>query len=157
MHKKNFVLRIVGVALVSAGVLSAQAEERFYDPSNVASPTGKTIGYELFRTIGCPGEQLLGKPCPVPKPADSDGDGVTDDKDKCPNTPPGRKVNADGCELDTDGDGLVDGDDKCPTVYAKTADGCPPPAAAAATPRTLTLENVNFDYDKSTLRPDAAA
>ena len=157
MHKKNFVLRIVGVALVSAGVLSAQAEERFYDPSNVASPTGKTIGYELFRTIGCPGKQLLDKPCPVPKPADSDGDGVTDDKDKCPNTPPGRKVNADGCELDTDGDGLVDGDDKCPTVYAKTADGCPPPAAAAATPRTLTLENVNFDYDKSTLRPDAAA
>ncbi len=187
MHKKSFVLRIVGVALVSAGVLSAQAEERFYDPSNVASPTGKTIGYELFRTIGCPGKQLLDKPCPVPKPADSDGDGVTDDKDKCPNTPPGRKVNADGCELDTDGDGvvdgndkcpntpagrkvnadgceldtdgdgLVDGDDKCPTVYAKTADGCPPPAAAAATPRTLTLENVNFDYDKSTLRPDAAA
>jgi outer membrane protein OmpA-like peptidoglycan-associated protein len=38
----------------------------FYDPSNAASPTGKTIGYELFRTIGCPGRQLLDTPCPVP-------------------------------------------------------------------------------------------
>jgi OOP family OmpA-OmpF porin len=29
---------------------------------------------------------------------DSDGDGVFDDKDKCPNTPAGREVDADGCE-----------------------------------------------------------
>jgi outer membrane protein OmpA-like peptidoglycan-associated protein len=28
---------------------------------------------------------------------DSDGDGVPDDRDKCPNTPKGVKVNADGC------------------------------------------------------------
>ncbi len=157
MHKKNFVLRVMGVALVTAGMSSAQAEERFYDPSNAASPTGKTIGYELFRTIGCPGRQLLDTPCPIPKPADSDGDGVTDDKDKCPNTPAGRKVDAEGCELDSDGDGVVDGVDKCPTVYAKTADGCPPPAPSAAEPKKLTLEGVNFDHDKSTLRPDTVA
>lgn len=31
------------------------------------------------------------------KPVDSDGDGVNDDKDKCPNTPAGTKVNAYGC------------------------------------------------------------
>ncbi|WNY99641.1 OmpA family protein [Sulfurospirillum sp. 'SP'] len=30
-------------------------------------------------------------------PKDSDGDGVTDDKDKCPNTPKGTVVDADGC------------------------------------------------------------
>jgi outer membrane protein OmpA-like peptidoglycan-associated protein len=28
---------------------------------------------------------------------DSDGDGVPDDRDKCPNTPKGATVNADGC------------------------------------------------------------
>ena len=41
-----------------------------------------------------------GTPAPTPAPAlvpDSDGDGVPDDIDKCPNTPKGVKVNATGC------------------------------------------------------------
>ncbi len=46
--------------------------------------------------------------------ADADGDGVADDSDKCPNTPRGAKVDADGCELDSDGDGVVDSKDRCP-------------------------------------------
>lgn len=189
MRTKIIVFSVLGASLISAGVMTAHAQEGFYDPSNVGSPSGKTTGYELNRTIGCPGQQLLGTPCkvpaepapavaPAPAPKDSDGDGVVDGKDKCPGTPAGRKVNADGCELDsdgdgvvdgldkcpgtpagrkvnadgceidTDGDGLVDGVDKCPTVYAKTADGCPPP---------LVLEGVEFDYDKATLRPEAPA
>ncbi|MBK6599524.1 MAG: thrombospondin type 3 repeat-containing protein [Proteobacteria bacterium] len=49
-------------------------------------------------------------------PLDSDGDGVTDDKDKCPNTPAGATVDATGCELDTDGDGVADSKDKCPNT-----------------------------------------
>lgn len=49
---------------------------------------------------------------------DSDGDGVVDRLDKCPGTPAGRKVNANGCELDADGDGVVDALDKCPTTPA---------------------------------------
>ncbi len=32
-------------------------------------------------------------------PMDSDGDGVTDDRDKCPGTPRGTRVDADGCPL----------------------------------------------------------
>ncbi|MBE9543257.1 MAG: OmpA family protein [Proteobacteria bacterium] len=36
-------------------------------------------------------------PKPVAKPMDSDGDGVTDDKDQCPNTPKGATVDARGC------------------------------------------------------------
>ncbi|MEQ1592552.1 MAG: OmpA family protein [Thiobacillaceae bacterium] len=180
MPTKKLVLQILAASLVSAGVLSAQAEDRFYDPTNAASPTGYTIGYKLIRTIGCPGRDLLGVPCPVPKPVDTDGDGVVDSADKCPNTPTGRKVNADGCELDSDGDGVMDGADKCPntpagrkvnsdgceldsdgdgvvdgadacpTVYAKTANGCPLPLAP---PQKLILEGVNFDYDQATLRP----
>jgi OOP family OmpA-OmpF porin len=157
MRSKNFVFSFMGVALIAAGAMSAHAQEGYYDPSNAASPTGKTIGYELYKTIGCPGQQIFGTPCKDLAPKDSDGDGVTDDKDKCPNTPKGRKVNADGCELDSDGDGLVDGVDKCPTVYAKTADGCPPSPPAAAAPKKLVLEGVNFDNDKATLRPEASA
>jgi outer membrane protein OmpA-like peptidoglycan-associated protein len=37
-------------------------------------------------------------PPPPAPPADSDGDGVTDDADKCPGTPAGAKVDATGCE-----------------------------------------------------------
>jgi OOP family OmpA-OmpF porin len=65
---------------------------------------------------------------PPPKPpADSDADGVTDDMDKCPGTPAGTRVNADGCPLDSDGDGVIDPNDKCPNTPAGTrvdANGC---------------------------------
>lgn len=123
---------------------TAQAAS-YYDPTNTASNSGKTTGYELYKTIGCPGRALLDPPCPgdvaaakpaptpaptpaaAPKPTDSDGDGVTDDKDRCPNTPKGAKVNAQGCELDGDGDGVVDRLDQCPTTPAGrkvNAQGC---------------------------------
>lgn len=49
------------------------------------------------------GEQSKPQAAPVVAPApaapvDTDGDGVTDDLDKCPNTPGGREVDAVGCE-----------------------------------------------------------
>ena len=47
-------------------------------------------------------------------PVDSDGDGVPDYLDKCPGTPRGVTVNADGCPVDSDGDGVPDNLDKCP-------------------------------------------
>lgn len=36
-----------------------------YDPSNPASPTGYTAGYQLYRSIGCAGSGLLDKACPL--------------------------------------------------------------------------------------------
>ncbi len=52
----------------------------------------------------------------IEPPKDTDGDGVTDDKDKCPNTLKGDKVDANGCSLpkDSDGDGVMDDKDQCP-------------------------------------------
>ncbi len=44
---------------------------------------------------------------------DSDGDGVIDTEDLCPNTPTGVAVNASGCP-DSDGDGVYDNVDECP-------------------------------------------
>jgi len=64
------------------------------------------------------------KGCPV----DSDGDGVFDGIDKCPDTPRGATVDAKGCPKDSDGDGVLDGIDKCPdTPKGATVDakGCP--------------------------------
>ena len=60
--------------------------------------------------------------------ADSDGDGVADDQDRCPNTTRGVTVGAEGCPLDSDGDGVADDQDHCPnTPRAVTVDpaGCP--------------------------------
>ncbi|OGF04780.1 MAG: hypothetical protein A2W00_00640 [Candidatus Eisenbacteria bacterium RBG_16_71_46] len=62
------------------------------------------------------------------RPRDSDGDGVPDRADKCPDTPIGAKVDANGCPLDSDGDGVYDGLDQCPdTPKGCTVDarGCP--------------------------------
>lgn len=60
-HLKH--LAAIGLGLVTATLAPhAVAQAHYYDPSNVASPSGKTTGYELFRTIGCPGQQLLGTP-----------------------------------------------------------------------------------------------
>ncbi len=57
---------------------------------------------------------------------DEDGDGVKDKRDKCPNTPKGVKVDAEGCPLDGDKDGIADYLDKCPMmVGASSMNGCP--------------------------------
>ncbi len=67
-------------------------------------------------------------------PLDADGDGVFDGLDKCPGTPAGVKVNADGCPLDSDGDGIPDYLDKCPTVPAPGTADGCPPKAAEPEP-----------------------
>ena len=60
------------------------------------------------------------------KAKDTDGDGVPDRKDKCPDTPSGVKVDLVGCPVDTDGDGVADYQDKCPDVKGlATLQGCP--------------------------------
>lgn len=59
-------------------------------------------------------------------PKDSDGDGVKDKKDKCPDTPAGVAVDEDGCPLDRDGDGVPDYKDDCPDEAGDARfNGCP--------------------------------
>ena len=60
--------------------------------------------------------------------ADSDGDGVPDSMDKCPNTPPRVVVDSKGCFPDEDGDNVSDSRDKCPHTRKGVpvdASGCP--------------------------------
>lgn len=62
----------------------------------------------------------------VGKAKDSDGDGVSDRRDVCPNTKPGAVVDFVGCPADTDKDGVPDFEDKCPNVAgSKSLAGCP--------------------------------
>jgi outer membrane protein OmpA-like peptidoglycan-associated protein len=54
---------------------------------------------------------------------DTDGDGITDDKDKCPTTPGLKEL--EGCP-DSDADGVTDAEDACPnTAGLAELQGCP--------------------------------
>ena len=75
-------------------------------------------GVEPFAFIGLTAS--LGEIAPPPPP-DADGDGVPDPRDRCPNTPAGVQVDADGCPLDSDGDGVPDYLDDCPDTLAGAA------------------------------------
>ncbi len=60
--------------------------------------------------------------CPF---TDSDGDGVEDCKDLCPNSQC-NKVDSNGCEIDADGDGVTDCVDQCPNEAGDPSNGgCP--------------------------------
>ena len=61
-------------------------------------------------------------------PLDADNDGISDLKDKCPDTPAGVKVDSVGCPVDSDGDGVADYLDKCldtPAGVSVDSVGCP--------------------------------
>jgi len=75
---------------------------------------------------------------------DSDGDGVPDDEDECPGTPPGIEVDAVGCAGDSDGDGVTDDIDVClgtPKGAIVDQRGC------------WVVKGVKFDYKKWDVKP----
>lgn len=60
--------------------------------------------------------------------SDSDGDGVPDSEDACPNTKAGILVDEFGCDLDSDGDKIPDHSDLCPNTPKNVrvdSNGCP--------------------------------
>jgi OOP family OmpA-OmpF porin len=97
--------------------------------------TYETANYHFFNSFGIYGAVGKKKEEPVKvievpvaePPKDSDGDGIIDDKDKCPTVPGVAKY--DGCPVpDTDKDGINDDNDKCPTVPGVARyQGCPIP------------------------------
>ena len=118
-------------------------------------------------------------------PVDTDGDGVTDDLDKCPGTPAGTPVDSSGCPLpqDDDGDGVINENDKCPGTPAgkkvdavgceidgdddgdgilNSVDQCPDSPKGTRVnnvgcpfDRTLLLQGVKFETNKDTLLPES--
>lgn len=96
-------------------------------------------------------------PKPIAKAeGDADRDGVLDSADRCPGTPAGVAVDADGCPQDDDGDGVPNYKDKCPNTTDRRAkinrDGC-----YEKLTKTVSLRlNVEFDFDSSKARPEHA-
>jgi len=104
------------------------------------------VGLDYF--FGSRGKKVA----PVAAPLDSDGDGVYDDQDRCPNTPAGVAVDSNGCPLDSDGDGVYDYKDKCPNTPAGARvdeDGC-----QYVVKETVSVElEVLFDLNKAVVKP----
>jgi outer membrane protein OmpA-like peptidoglycan-associated protein len=96
-----------------------------------------TLNFRLFG--GKPKTVAVTTP-EVPVLVDTDGDGINDNVDKCPNTPGVTK--SDGCPVpDSDNDGVNDDEDKCPTVAGSAKyNGCPVPDSDN--------DGINDDNDK---------
>ena len=71
-------------------------------------------GRDHFNRYGIPDLVLLAEARETGRLHDSDGDGVPDTLDKCPDTKRGNRVDDRGCCLDDDGDGVCDDLDICP-------------------------------------------
>ncbi|MEM9458709.1 MAG: OmpA family protein, partial [Myxococcota bacterium] len=90
---------------------------------------------------------------PIP---DSDGDGILDPDDRCPDTPGVAAYQ--GCPIpDSDGDGILDPDDRCPDEPEKEnnyqdEDGCPDEVPAEAQIFDGVIEGIFFDTAKSTIK-----
>lgn len=89
-------------------------------------------GRALNRRVEVQQTEMVEKPAePIPEKyptGDSDGDGVPDTLDQCPNTPKGVSVYEWGCPVDTDRDGIYNYLDACPGTPRGTrvdTKGCP--------------------------------
>ncbi|MBZ9538228.1 MULTISPECIES: OmpA family protein [Modicisalibacter] len=165
-YQSPFVCGLAG-GLIGGGIgyaSSSDADEE--DGAAIGSVAGATAGALLCADYGS-------------QATDSDGDGVPDERDQCPNTPAGVAVDADGCPLDTDGDGVPDYKDECPGTPAGVevnASGCPldsdgdgvpdymdqcPDTPAGADVNALgceadvVLKDVNFEFDSARLTSQA--
>ncbi|WP_132985235.1 OmpA family protein [Luteimonas terricola] len=103
-----------------------------FDDSSVSAPSEDWFG-DVLATVGIViplGPEPTAPVAPAPAPA------------------------APSCaDMDSDGDGVNDCDDRCPDSQPGQTigpDGCPVPVS-------IDLKGVNFDFDKSTLRPDAVS
>lgn len=108
---------------------------------------------ECWQTVGGVQKRVpaCGDEVEMRGPRDSDGDGVPDDRDQCPGTPKGVKVDSVGCPVDTDGDGVPDYRDQCPGTPSGArvnADGCEIVADV-----TINTTADHFDFDSAKLKP----
>jgi OmpA-OmpF porin, OOP family len=116
-----------GVGFALSPRLSLSVDARYFDSDtlSLSNPNGDPASIEYTGTSYGLGLRYVFAPS---KAADSDGDGVPDFQDRCPNTPSGVQVDRFGCPLDSDGDGVPDHLDECPNTPAGAtvnAKGCP--------------------------------
>jgi len=108
-------------------------------------------------------KDACGKPPPPAHPLDTDGDGIPDTLDKCPNQPEDKDgfEDEDGCpDLDNDKDGIPDASDLCPNEPGPPEErGCPKKySLVSVTQEKIELHQaVFFATAKSTIMPQSFA
>jgi OmpA-OmpF porin, OOP family len=129
--------------------LQLRGEVRQYAVLNRVSYLDETAQYDTRFGLGF---QYLFARAPAAA-IDSDGDGVVDETDQCPDTPTGTAVDQFGCPLDADGDGVPNAIDACPDTppgFKVDERGC------VLEQQTVTvLRSVSFEFDSSRLTADA--
>lgn len=102
-------------------------------PANLVAQAGAGAG--LNSSIGSPDFRVFASLNYTPRGADSDGDGILDNDDDCPQDPEDkdRFEDGDGCpDTDNDSDGILDTADECPDDPEdmdnfEDTNGCPDP------------------------------
>lgn len=126
----------------------------YYTKLNALLDTRVNVGL-----VWTPEARQAASPPPAPRIIDSDGDGVPDSQDRCPNVP---AATADGCPppapveppKDSDGDGVIDSQDACPgTLAGMKVDerGCAIEAA-----QSIVLKGLAFVPNSAELTPEAS-
>ncbi len=104
----------------------------------VGGVTGAALGAiesgSLAAGVGAAAAGVGAAYCWVHGDGDEDGDGVPDSRDKCPGTPKGTPVDADGCPP------------PAPAPMPVAAEPAPMPKE-----ETIVIRNVHFEFDKATL------
>lgn len=151
--------------------LRAEARD-VYNFSNENNDVLALVGIEFSGADGGSSKAYAAEPAPQEKPVeelaaapvapvvvapvDTDGDGVADAQDSCPNTPAGVTVDSVGCPLDGDKDGVPDYLDKCPNTAAGVVvdtNGCD-----KVLTETINKElHVNFDSGKTVVKDEYKA
>lgn len=183
MHE---ILTAYGLCLTPEAVTSGDVAPSYAvvrDGNIVFGTTGTAYSPDVFNGI-LNAYELCQKPVVAePAPADDDGDGVPNDRDRCPNTPRGVTIDSRGCPLDSDGDGVADYLDRCPNTMGGAivdAQGCPldtgekpapmdsdgdgvyderdqcpgtPQGAVVNEVGCWVVGNLLFDYDRAEIRP----
>ena len=132
--RENGALRCAPVELAMAEsyndyAIHALDEGNYHDGKRGAAIAEKNARLAIEKS---PKDRCTDKKAP-PRPGDRDGDGLTDDVDKCPDDPEDKDgfEDEDGCpDLDNDNDGIKDAVDKCPLDPEdkdsfEDEDGCP--------------------------------
>jgi len=143
---RRFALRVSGI--VDYLPAYSDTDVKFDEQINLSLEAGISVLLGGRPRGGAVPVVVASEPAEVeeaPALTDGDGDGVLDEADRCPNTPAGVVVGADGCpppvveeppaeevmpppEPDSDGDGVLDRSDRCPGTAAGVevdSQGCP--------------------------------
>lgn len=136
MNRWNTLTALLAAVLISGCATTGDGSKWFENRLNCAlggAAAGAAIGVPADGVTvlgGAAGGAVVGALLceTLMRTADADGDGVPDARDKCPGTPKGAQVDAQGCVPDADADGIADAQDKCPgtpTGAKVDAQGCP--------------------------------